>query len=266
MQAGGRRIDTADTYGDEGGIGKGVMDAGIPRDQLFITSKTGPGMALGYNETLSQVDWLLGRLQTSYVDLLLVHWPYPGSINNSTDPACASATLNPKLCRQSTWRALEAAFHAGKARAIGVSNYEQHHLEDILELNSLIPAVNQVEYHPYWHEDDLVAFCQQHNIQFNGYAPLAAVDLEKLLPGVLDEPAVTAIAKRLDVSAAQVVLRWEIQQGLVINPRSMDPAHMAENLDIFQFTLTDADMAAITAIPAPVNTTGKICPDPHTMP
>jgi len=201
------------------------------------------------------------------VDLLLIHWPgATGRPANSSDPACDGPHADPRKCRQNTWRAMETAFQAGKARAIGVSNFEQRHMQDVLDLGSLVPAVNQVEFHPFWHEDGLVAFCQQRGILLNGYAPYGAPDLFRFTPAMFDEPAIKAVAASHGVSPAQAVLRWEVQQGLVVNPRSMDPAHMAENLSIWNFTLTDSEMASLSALKPSAGQKPKICPDPSSIP
>eukprot|EP01147_Barroeca_monosierra_P004428 gene4428-8541_t len=138
---GGRRIDASLSYNDQVPVGKAIRRSSIPRNQIFVTSKIGPGLPLGYQDTLSQFDEILRTLDTTYIDLLLIHWPGPSE--NSTDPACTGPSSSPRLCRQSTWRAMEDIFLRGDARAIGVSNFEENHLHDILSLQSLVPSVNQ---------------------------------------------------------------------------------------------------------------------------
>ena len=200
----------------------------------------------------------------TYVDLLLIHWP--GPVGNSTDPDCKPGLEDYKKCRQSTWKALEQIFQSGKARAIGVSNFEQNHLEDILELGGLIPSVNQVEFHPYWHEDDLVKFCQNRSIVFNGYSPMASNDWAAAFhhwpQPLLSQSTLVAIGKKYDRSAADVALRWQVQQGIVVNPRTVDLEHMQDNLYVYDFELTDEEMEQIANIPKPPNHP-KVFQDPH---
>ncbi|XP_065180627.1 glyoxal reductase-like [Sycon ciliatum] len=269
IKLGGRRIDGALGYGDQAGVGKGILASGIERSELFVTSKI---PCYGYNETLKNVDEALSTLNMSYVDLLLIHWPYSKSKVFTTDPNCKPDTAaSAKTCRQSVWRALEAVFRSGRARAIGVSNFEQNHLQDILDMaDALVPAVNQVEFHPYWHEDDLVAFCQKRNITYNSYSPLSCPDWAPKTHfwskkhGALDEDVVMQAAKAHGKTPAQVVIRWAWQQGVVVNPRTYSTQHMAENLAVFDFELSAAEMAAISSIKPPK--LNKVCPDPHKDP
>jgi len=268
LSLGGRRIDTSWSYGDQTGIGNAIKASGIPRDQIFVTSKV--DNPYGYETTLEHFTSVLQTLQTDYVDLLLIHWPgVPGQ--NVSGPNCTSD----RDCRQQTWRALEDIFNKGQARAIGVSNFEENHLQDIFDLKSLIPAVNQVEFHPYWAEFSLVQFCQKLGIQYNGYSPLGAPDhmawqKTKWPIPILSQPAIIDIAKAHNKTAAQVILRWEIQQGLVVNPRTQNKQHMAENLDIFDFSLSYTEMQTIAGVPKPApgedNGQNKVCDDPHNIP
>jgi diketogulonate reductase-like aldo/keto reductase len=262
LALGGRRIDTSLNYGDQKGIGKAIKASGIPRDQIFITSKI--DAPYGYMTTHEHFSSVLSTLHTDYVDLLLIHWP--GVVGQNVSGPCE----NDRECRQQTWKALEVIFNQGKAKAIGVSNFEQNHLQDIFDLNSLIPSVNQVEFHPYWAEFELVSFCQQKNITFNGYSPLGAPDhmaFENRWPTpILSQPSVISIAQSHHKSSAQVLLRWEVQQGLVVNPRSKNPEHMRENLSIFGFTLSDAEMETIKNVPKPPEGKNKVCDDPHLIP
>ena len=180
FKIGRRRVDASFSYRNQNGVGKAIAASQIPREEMFIVSKVGSGgliqsgYAMGYNDTLIQIKPILDTLQVDYVDLLLVHWPGPPG--NSTDPLCQGDPPTFRGSRQSTWRAMEELYYTGKARAIGVSNFEKFHLEEILDLGGLIPAVNQAEFHPYWHEDDLVAFCKANNIVYNGYSPLGCPD------------------------------------------------------------------------------------------
>ena len=251
------------------GVGRGVAASGLERSEIFITSKL---PCDGFNETLANVDELLADLNMTYVDLLLIHWPYSPSKIFTKDPNCRPPTAaTAKTCRQSVWRAMEVVFKSGRAKAIGVSNFEEKHLQDILDMpDSLVPAVNQVEYHPYWHEDALRTFCQEHNITFNSYSPLSCPDWAPkthLWPekhGSLDEKVVQDLAKTHSKTPAQIVLRWAWQQGVVVNPRTYSSQHMSENLDIFNFTLTTAEVASISAITPPKR--NKVCPDPNKDP
>ena len=255
LAVGGRRVDGAVDYGDQVGTGKAIRASGLRREELFITSKVS---LANYNQTLQQMSEILSDLQMDYVDLLLIHWPG----NSSTIPA-----TNKEL-RQSCWKALEYLFNNGKARAIGVSNFEVNHIQDIVDLKGLLPAVNQVEYHPFWHEDDLVEYCQKMGITFNGYAPLSASDWGPIERGwdrsVLNDPTVVSIAQAHGCTPAQVVQQWQWKQGIVVNPRSMNVTHMKENLNFFNVQLTAADMKAISSIKPPNNP--KVCPDPHNIP
>jgi len=263
LSVGGVRIDNANNYNTSNGVGEGIQISQRPRESVFITSKVGPGLPLGYDETLQQTDDILKSLKTSYVDLLLIHWP--GEFYNVKWPCYQNETF--KKCRLDSWRALEVVFKAGKARAIGVSNYERNHLEEIFELGSLIPAVNQNEYNPYFHEDDLVEFCKAHKILFNSYTSVGVPDFMSSPANplhwptqIIDQPIVQKIAQKYKKSPAQVVLVWSWQQGIVVNARSWDPAHHLENLNIFDFQLTAEEISTIGSLPKPPNP--KVCPDP----
>ena len=270
LKLGGRRIDASLSYRNQPGVGKAIKESAISREELFIVSKVGSGglvsgAALGYNDTLIQIKPILDTLQVDYLDLLLIHWPGPPG--NSSDPACQGKPATWRACRQSTWKALEEIYKMGKARAIGVSNFEKKHLEDIIAMNSTLPAVNQVEFHPYWHEDDLLAFCKSYNITFNGYSPLGCPDWaptqKKWSHTVLQEPTIVNIAKSHNRTAAQVILRWEWQQGVLAQPRTVNPDHMNENLNYFDFVLSDDEMKQISTIHPPANP--KVCPDPNML-
>ena len=257
---GGRRIDGSMGYGDQVGVGNAVKSSGIARNEIFMTSKIS---LQGYNETFTQMDRVLSDLQMDYVDLLLIHWP--GTPHSSSDPACQGDPSTWHSCRQSVWKALETLFNSSKALAIGVSNFEKNHLEDILMMNSMIPSVNQVEYHPYWHEDDLVEYCKSKNITFNSYSPLGAPDWaptqHQWNGTILALPVIQNIAKAHQRSAGQVIQRWQWQQGIVVNPRTMNQDHMKENLNFYDFELSDDEMKQISSIKPPSNP--KVCPDPH---
>jgi len=268
LSLGGRRIDTSNDYNTQTGIGKAMKDSKIPRSSLFITSKIGPRYPLGYDETLKQYNDSLVQLGVDNVDLLLIHWP---GVNPQAVPPpqpCHDGQLTYKVCRQQTWLALEYLFKQGRVKAIGTSNFEENHLQDILALKSLVPSVNQVEYHAYWHEDDLVHFCQNRMITYNAYASLATPDHmafhKDIMPQpLISHPAVTTIANTVGKSPAQVLLRWAWQQGIVSNPRTKSRDHMIENMHIFDFLLTEAQMRAISELNIPSR---KVCGDPATIP
>ena len=257
LALGGRRIDGSLGYLDQVGVGNAVKASGIPREEIFMTSKVS---LAGYNETFTQMDQILGDLQMNYVDLLLIHFPKVEPIN--TDPACKEDLPSWRGCRQSVWKALEKLFNDGKALAIGVSNFEQKHLEDIIMMNSTVPSVNQVEYRPYWHEDDLVQYCKSNNIVFNSYAPLGTPDWAPTRHHwngtILELSLIQSIAKAHDCTAAQVLQRWEWQQGIVVNPRTLNSDHMKENLNFFDFELSDTEMKQISTLKPPPDP--KVCP------
>ena len=264
LSLGGRRIDTALDYGDQTGIGKAIKASSVPREDIFIVSKT-DSPRQGYNDTLQQMDLILNQLQVNYVDLFLIHWPGPPK--ESSDPVCQGNPSTWQKCRQSTWRAMEDIYMMGKARAIGVSNFEKNHLEDIIAMKSTLPAVNQVEFHPYWHETDLLTFCDAHNITFNGYSPVGAPDWAPTQHHwnhtLLQEPTIIHIAQSHNRTPAQVTLRWQWQQGVLVNPRTMDPEHMKEDLNFFDFKLDDTEMEQISNITPP--SVPKVCGDPHNI-
>ncbi|CAF3353590.1 unnamed protein product [Rotaria socialis] len=265
LKMGGRRIDTSDNYISRDGIGTGWVASGVSRAEIFITSKVDPS---GYNQTLEAFSGILKSLQTDYVDLLLVHWPgQTASQSNETVPSCKQGQTTWFECRIQTWQALETIFQQERVRAIGVSNYEANHLLEIFNLNSTIPSVNQVEFHPYWHEDELVDFCQKHNITFNSYSPVGCPDHAITLgptwnpiPDLRTHPEVMAIAEKYHKTSAQVVLRWHWQQGIIVNPRTRDPIHMMENLSIFDFQLDHQDMMTLAYLNHPMS---KVCDDPR---
>ena len=268
LDMGGRRIDASLSYRNQPGVGRAIKDSNVSREEIFIVTKVGSGglvsgSALGYNDTLIQMQPILDSLQMDYVDLLLIHWPGPPG--NSSDPACQGKPATWRNCRQSTWKAMEEIYRSGKAKAIGVSNFEKNHLEDIIVMKSLLPAVNQVEFHPYWHEEDLLAFCNSYNITFNGYSPLGCPDWappsHNWTHTLLEEPTVIKIAKSHDRTPAQVILRWEWQKGVLAQPRTVNPKHMMENMNYFDFTLSDDEMKQLSNITPPHNP--KVCPDPH---
>ncbi|GAA4993605.1 aldo/keto reductase [Yinghuangia aomiensis] len=222
LAAGYRSIDTAAIYGNETGVGRALADAGLPREELFVTTKVW-NSDQGYDATLRAFDASVAKLGLDYVDLYLIHWPTPA-----------------RDLYADTWRALERLNADGRIRTAGVSNFQPAHLQRLLDTSELAPAVNQVELHPGLQQAELRAFHTRHGIATEAWSPLAQ-------GAVLDDPAITAIAARTGKSAAQVVLRWHLQLGNIVIPKSVTPARIRENLDVFDFHLTDEDMAAIAS-------------------
>lgn len=220
IETGYRSIDTASVYGNEAGVGAGIRASGVPRKKIFVTTKIW-NADQGYDSTLTAFEASLGRLQMDYVDLLLIHWPVKDKYKD-------------------TWRALEHIYHEGKARSIGVSNFHIQHLEDLIATSKLVPMVNQVEYHPLLTQQKLLAYCNANNIQFMAWSPL--------MQGDLNHAGLAEIGAKYGKSPAQVVLRWDLQNGVVTIPKSTNPARITENADIFDFTLTEEEMAQISAL------------------
>ncbi|AUA15453.1 aldo/keto reductase [Streptomyces sp. SID8382] len=236
IEAGYRSIDTAAIYGNEAGVGRALATSGVPREELFLTTKLW-NADQGYDSALAAFDTSLAKLGTDYVDLYLIHWPTPAR-DRYLD----------------TWRALEKLLADGRTRAIGVSNFQPAHLERLLDHSGVVPVINQVELHPYLQQRELRAFHAQHDIATEAWSPLAQGAL-------LQDPALDAIARRHGRTPAQVVLRWHLQLGNVVIPKSVTPARIRENIDVFDFTLTAEDIEAINALDRGQRTG----PDPDTL-
>ncbi|MBA3905949.1 MAG: aldo/keto reductase [Pseudonocardiales bacterium] len=234
LETGYRHIDTARLYDNEGEVGAAIAKSGIPRDELFVTTKVW-NSDQGYDATLAAFDKSLERLGFDYVDLYLIHWPLP-KVDRYVD----------------TWRALEKLATEGRSRAIGVSNFQIAHLQRLIDETGTVPAVNQVECHPHLTQAPLRAFHAQHGIATEAWSPLARGG------AVLSDARVGAIAARHGKSPAQVILRWHLQVGNVVIPKSVTPSRIAENLDVFDFGLADDELAAVEAL----NTDSRIGPDP----
>eukprot|EP00048_Salpingoeca_helianthica_P002062 m.54221 g.54221 ORF g.54221 m.54221 type:complete len:343 (+) comp11879_c1_seq2:154-1182(+) len=271
LRSGGRRIDTSLLYNTQVGVGVGWTSSGVPREEIFITTKTDSplyGMVpAGYNETIASILMSLEQLRTTYIDLALIHWP--GTIDAPNPaPPCFRPPNNWRVCRAESWRALEFLFRNGTVRAIGVSNFEENHLQEIINMRGLLPAVNQFEFHPYWHTDSLVSFCQKYKIQPNSYAPLGTPDHMSFFPErmpvlLLEHETVVDIATQTNRSPAQVLIRWALQRGVVVNPRTNSIEHMEENLASLDFDLDETQMAALSTLDdPPIN----VCQDPHLIP
>ncbi|MFX3623885.1 MAG: aldo/keto reductase [Ectobacillus sp.] len=222
LAAGYRAIDTAAIYGNEAEVGEAIRESGIPREELFITTKVW-NSDQGYESTLAAFETSLEKLGLDYIDLYLVHWPVKGKYVD-------------------TYRALEKLYKDGKTRAIGVSNFHIHHLEDVMKECEIKPMVNQVELHPRLTQTELRAFCRQHNIQIEAWSPL--------MQGgeIFENETIKALAEKYGKTPAQIILRWDIQSGIVTIPKSVTPSRIRENADIFDFTISDEDMKKIDAM------------------
>ncbi|AQQ54898.1 aldo/keto reductase [Planococcus lenghuensis] len=223
LEAGYRSIDTAAIYGNEEGVGQAIAESAVPREELFITTKVWNSNQ-GYEATLAAFDKSMEKLGLDYLDLYLIHWPLPSQ---------------GKFVE--TWKALEQLYKDGRVRAIGVSNFKVHHLEEVIANSEVVPMVNQVEYHPRFNQRELHDFCKKHSIQLEAWSPL-------MQGGLLDEPALVEIAKKYDKSPAQIIIRWDIQTGVVTIPKSTKPHRIAENADVFDFELSQEDMDKINTL------------------
>jgi diketogulonate reductase-like aldo/keto reductase len=237
LEAGYRAIDTATLYRNEDGVGRAIAASGIPRDDLFVTTKLW-NTDQGYDNARRAFDKSLRNLGMDYVDLYLIHWPVP-SRNQVAE----------------TWQALEKIYADGLARAIGVSNFAPHHMRRLAESATITPALDQIELHPYLQQGDARAYNREHEIATEAWAPLAKGG------DLLSDPVIDALARKHDHTPAQIVLRWHIQHGTVVIPKSQTPARVRENFDIFGFALDEGDMAEIDAI----DRGSRTGPDPDTM-
>ena len=239
LRAGYRHIDTAQMYGNEKEVGDAIARSGLDRSDVFVTSKLG-NASHGPDDARHAFYRSVSALGCEYVNLFLIHWPLPTRYGGDF---------------VSTWRTLEEFYRAGRAHSIGVSNFQPHHLRRLLDECEITPAVDQIEVHPYLTQDGARSFCAEHQIAVEAWSPLARGG--KLLA----EPAIAAIAGRAGKSPAQVVLRWHIERGDIVFPKSVTPARIKENIDIFDFALTAEDVAAISAL----NRNERTGPDPDTF-
>lgn len=219
MKVGYRHFDTAAVYGNEAVLGQALVDSGIPREELFLTSKVWNDMQ-GYETTKQAFYESLEKLQTDYLDLYLIHWH------------------GPKV--RETWQALEELYQEGKIKAIGVSNFSINHLEAMKEYATIMPMVDQVETHPYFPQDELRAYLAKENIRHESWGPLSQGKTDLLL-----HPTLAKLAETYQKTPAQIVLRWHVDRGSIVIPKSVNPGRINENFDIFDFNLTEADMAEI---------------------
>ncbi|MCU1530253.1 MAG: oxidoreductase [Frondihabitans sp.] len=223
LEVGYRHLDTAEYYGNEAGVGRALRSSGLPRDDVFVTTKVWNDQQ-GYESTLLSFDRSMKRLGLDVVDLYLIHWPAP---------------------RQDlyieTYRALEKIREEGRARSIGVCNFQTHHLERLLGETDVVPVINQIEVQPWLQQRELRAFGDARHIVTEAWSPLAR-------GRILDEPTLTTLAAKYGVSTAQIVIRWHLQSGLVVIPKSVTPSRIAENFDVFGFELSADDLATIDSL------------------
>ena len=223
LKAGYRLLDTAAVYGNEAGVGRAIKASGIPREEIFVTTKLWIQRENGYENTKKALEDSLTRLGMDYVDLYLMHQPF-GDVHEQ-------------------WRAMEDLYKAGKARAIGVSNFHMDRLMDLITCHEIVPAVNQIETHPFYQRDAEIAFHKELGILQQAWAPLAEGKFE-----IFSNPILTQIAQKHGKSVAQVVLRWLNQRGVAIIPKSVKVERMLENREIFDFTLDEQDLAQIATL------------------
>jgi methylglyoxal/glyoxal reductase len=221
LEVGYRHIDTAELYGNETDVGSALLASGVEREDIFITTKVWNSNQ-GYESTIRACQGSLKHLGLSYVDLYLIHWPVQGA-------------------GRSTWRAMTELLKEGKARAIGVSNYSIEDLKDILKTSDIVPAVNQVEFHPFLYQKELLQFCNKNKIQLESYSPLTRGKR-------LDHSIIVGIGKKNGKTPAQVLIRWALQHGLVVIPKSAHPARIQENSKVYDFNLDTQDMDTLDSM------------------
>lgn len=240
LEAGFRHIDTAQGYENEAEVGLGIADSGVPRGEIFVTTKVSTNIMREGSEAVRQsIDESLAKLNTGYIDLLLIHWPV-------------------KDCVKHTWQVMEDYVRQGKVRSIGVSNFNRHHLDDLLSYAEIRPAVNQIEVHPLMTQEENIAYNHSLGIQVEAWGPFGQGDID-----VIGHPLLQSLAAKYQKTASQIVLRWIIQRDLITIPRAK-PNHFKENLDIMAFSLSNDDMQAISALNQ--NLRSNALNDPETFP
>ena len=235
LSKGYRHIDTAEMYGNEKDVGSAVIDSGIAREEIFITTKLWDS-GLGYDHALNAFDVSLKKLNLEYIDLYLIHWPEKGS-------------------RQEIWSALERIKKEGRSLSIGVSNFAPKHLNEILINADFTPAVNQIEMSPFLHQQEISSFCKKENIHLTGYCPLARGTR-------FNNPLLCRVAEETNKTAAQVMIRWAIQNGNTVIPKSVRPKRIEENADVFDFELREDQIKILDGLEEGL----RFCPDPLLLP
>ena len=235
LSKGYRHIDTAEMYGNEKDVGSAVIDSGIAREEIFITTKLWDS-GLGYDHAVNAFDVSLKKLNLEYIDLYLIHWPEKGS-------------------RQEIWSALERIKKEGRSLSIGVSNFAPKHLNEILINANFTPAVNQIEMSPFLHQQEISSFCKKENIHLTGYCPLARGTR-------FNNPLLCRVAEETNNTAAQVMIRWAIQNGNTVIPKSVRPKRIEENADVFDFELREDQIKILDELEERL----RFCPDPLVLP
>ena len=235
LSKGYRHIDTAEMYGNEKDVGSAVIDSGIAREEIFITTKLWDS-GLGYDHALNAFDVSLKKLNLEYIDLYLIHWPEKGS-------------------RREIWSALERIKKEGRSLSIGVSNFAPKHLNEILINANFTPAVNQIEMSPFLHQQEISSFCKKENFHLTGYCPLARGTR-------FDNPLLCRVAEETNKTAAQVMIRWAIQNGNTVIPKSVRPKRIEENADVFDFELREDQIKILDELEEGL----RFCPDPLVLP
>lgn len=230
LRLGYRHIDTAAIYKNEEGVGQAIKDSRVPREEIFLVSKVW-NTDQGYESTLKAFETSLKKLQTDYLDLYLIHWP--------------------KALNKETWKALEQLYKEGRVKAIGVSNFKLHHLEELLEDAEIIPMVNQIEFHPQFPQTEIMEICKKHNIQLEAWGPL-------MQGKIFEIPLMRELAEKYNKTISQIALRWDLQMGVVTIPKSITPERIKENMNIFDFEISKEDMDRIVQL----NIGERVGPDP----
>ena len=230
VEAGYRHLDMAASYGNEAFVGQGLRECGVAREELFLTSKVWRD-DLGYDSTLREFEKSCKNLGTDYLDLYLMHWPRPTDLNADWENLDIE-----------TWRALEELYRGGKVRAIGVSNFLPHHLDHLMEHTSIMPVVNQIEFHPGYIQKATVDYCRNLGIQVEAWSPMGR-------GRVMEEPLLRHLAGKYQVSVAQICIRFALQCGVIPLPKSSSPERMGQNLDVFSFAIEQEDMYRLLTLP-----------------
>lgn len=221
IESGYRHVDTASLYNNEKGVGEGIRQSGIKREDIFVTSKVW-NSDQGYETTLRAFDESLEKLKLDYLDLYLVHWPVKGKYKE-------------------TWKAMEKIYSEGRVKAIGISNFMQHHIKDLMQTANVIPMINQMEFHPYLVQQELMNFCVSNHIQYQAWSPL-------MQGKVFEVVELVSLAIKYNKTVVQLVLRWNLQKGVVTIPKSVKKERIIQNAQIFDFEISDEDMKTIDSL------------------